>query len=181
MFCPKCGIQNPDSGRFCRSCGSDLGGVSAALSGRVALADPKDKKGRAPSWESALTKFFMGIAFLAVAIALAFTPTGRGWWFWLLIPAFSMLGSGIAQIIQVRKSEAARNFPIATENVSNPLIEQPSRVSLPVASTDFVAPPQASIYDTGEIVGAPPSVTEPTTKHLEMDAEGETMTLPKRD
>ena len=33
MFCPKCGTGNPDNGKFCRSCGVDLGIVSVALSG----------------------------------------------------------------------------------------------------------------------------------------------------
>jgi hypothetical protein len=32
MFCPKCGTENPETGRFCRSCGTDLSGVSQALS-----------------------------------------------------------------------------------------------------------------------------------------------------
>lgn len=122
----------------------------------------------------------MGVAFLAVAIALAFSPTGNGWWFWLLIPACSMLGTGIAQLIQVKKAEIARNQPIVSENISNPVIGREVRESLPPPSTDFVPPP-ASIYDTGDLVAAPPSVTEPTTRHLELDKEGETMTLPKRD
>lgn len=39
------------------------------------------------------------------------------------------------------------------------------------------AKPQKSIYDTGELA-VPPSVTEGTTRHLEMSDEGETMTLP---
>ncbi|MFN2501427.1 MAG: zinc-ribbon domain-containing protein, partial [Pyrinomonadaceae bacterium] len=30
MFCPKCGSQNPETGKFCRSCGTDVGGVSSA-------------------------------------------------------------------------------------------------------------------------------------------------------
>jgi ribosomal protein L40E len=33
MFCPKCGTQNPVTGKFCRSCGTDLATVSDALSG----------------------------------------------------------------------------------------------------------------------------------------------------
>lgn len=37
---------------------------------------------------------------------------------------------------------------------------------------------QKSIYDTGELI-APPSVVEGTTRHLEFNNEGETMTLPE--
>lgn len=182
MFCPKCGTQNPDDGRFCRSCGADLGNVSAALSGRpVAPVELKSRKGKPISWESALTKFFMGIAFLAVSIALAFNSAGRGWWFWLLIPAFSMIGTGIAQYIQIKRAESDRVLPQASVQAANPVIASREPESLPSPSTDFVSPPQTSIYDTGELAPVPPSVTEPTTRHLEMDREGETMTLPKRD
>ena len=52
MFCPKCGTKNPEDGKFCRSCGSDLAVVSAALSGGLpsklgefgldASCDPKE-------------------------------------------------------------------------------------------------------------------------------------------
>ncbi len=35
MFCPKCGTQNPESGKFCRKCGTDLSPVSDALSGKL--------------------------------------------------------------------------------------------------------------------------------------------------
>ena len=36
MFCPKCGTQNPEKGKFCRTCGTDLAPVSEALSGKSA-------------------------------------------------------------------------------------------------------------------------------------------------
>ncbi len=34
MFCPKCGIQNPETGKFCRQCGTDLSPVADALAGK---------------------------------------------------------------------------------------------------------------------------------------------------
>ncbi len=46
-------------------------------------------------------------------------------------------------------------------------------------SPDERVKPQKSIYDTGELA-APPSITEGTTRHLEINNEGETMTLPKK-
>ncbi len=39
----------------------------------------------------------------------------------------------------------------------------------------------ASMYRTGELVSPPPSITENTTRHLEINNEGETMNLPKRE
>ena len=72
MFCPKCGTQNPETGKFCRSCGTDLGNVSEALTGN--LKQPAalcDRKGRPISFEGAIVKFFTGVAFLAVRVLAA--------------------------------------------------------------------------------------------------------------
>lgn len=176
MFCPKCGTQNPETGRFCRSCGADLGNVSAALSGK--LPQPQNlvnSKGKPVSWEGAITKFFMGIAFLTVSIVLGVSGKGSGWWFWMLIPAFSMIGAGVAQYIQLKKSES-QGITFAPQTSQNAVSSAPINAALPSAQTEFVSPDN-SRYKTGDLV--PPSIIENTTRHLEMDSEGETMTLPK--
>lgn len=182
MFCPKCGTQNPEDGRFCRSCGADLGNVSAALSGNLPKAQPLvDRKGKSISWDSAITNIFMGVAFLVVSLILGYTGKfgASVWWFWLLIPAFGCFGSGIAQLVQLKKAEKQNvSFtPQSTENIIN---SAPQNNALPPTQTDYVAPPKQSIYDTGDLVERPGSVTESTTRHLQMDSEGETMTLPKK-
>ena len=182
MFCPKCGTQNPDDGRFCRSCGADLGNVSAALSGKLSRRhDLVDRKGRAVSWQSAITNIFMGFAFLTVSVILGITGIygAQVWWFWLLIPAFGCLGSGIAQTVQLKKAEK-REAAFSAQNTQNTLATPTSPNALPPPQTDYVAPPKQSIYDTGEFAERPESVTESTTRHLEIDSEGETMTLPKK-
>lgn len=135
----------------------------------------RDKKGKPVHWESAMTKLFTGIAFLAVTIALAFSAMGTGWWFWMLIPAFSGLGAGIAQIIQLRKNE--KMLLVTPPETQNVLRAEP-RAELPFSKTDYIAPD--SRYKTGDLT-APPSVTEGTTRHLEMESEGKTMTFPKKD
>lgn len=176
MFCPKCGTQNPETGKFCRSCGTDLGNVSAALtSGTSRHLTPVNHKGKPITLEGAITKFFMGIAFLVVSIALGVSGTGRGWWFWMLIPAFSMLGAGIAQYLQYKKAESARPFAAPAPH-ADVLTSPQQNSSLPPSQTEYVSP--ESRYKTGDLV--PPSVTEGTTKHLDINSEGETMTLPKR-
>lgn len=182
MFCPKCGTQNPDDGRFCRSCGADLGNVSAALSGKLSKAPyTVDPRKRGVSWEHAITKVFTGLAFLIVAIILGVTGKfgAQVWWFWLLIPAFATLGGGIAQIVQLKKLEK-QEAAFAPQNTRNIISAAPPANALPPTQTDFVAPPKQSIYDTGELAERPGSVTEETTRHLQMDSEGETMTLPKK-
>jgi hypothetical protein len=168
-------MQNPDIGKFCRSCGTDLGNLSEALSGK--LSTPQhvvDRKGRPVSWERAIVKIFSGLAFIAVSIALAFTNVGRGWWFWMLIPAFMSLGAGIAQYVQLKKAESSG---IRMTVDDRPVLggSNSSQV-LPAPTTEYVSP--ETRYKTGDLV--PPSVTETTTRHLELDHEGQTMTLPKK-
>ncbi len=201
--------------------------------GMIKPVDPMqiwDKKGKPVHWESAMTKLFTGIAFVVVSIVLAISGRGNGWWFWMLIPAFSCLGAGVAQIIQLKSAGKQGILPASNvgerENFS-PLNDVPAnrsgdewikdlvqsgnkslavkiyretygvggeeaaaavdRISAGQTLPDFqTAPaeeyvkPEHSIYDTGDLV-APPSVTEGTTRHLEMDSEGKTMTLPKKD
>lgn len=175
MFCPKCGGQNPENGKFCRSCGTDLGGVSTALNSPTPSPALVNRRGRPISWESSITKFATGIAFLVIAIALGVTNMagGRVWWFWMLIPAFTMMGSGIAQYVQLRKAEKGQGGVVSA--ASQPAFSASPGNVLPPQSTEFVG--AESRYKTGDLV--PPSVTDGTTRHLEMDSESKTMALPK--
>lgn len=188
MFCPKCGTQNPENGKFCRTCGTDLSPVSAALAGKPnskksgsGMMEPLDplhmwnEKGKTVTLESALGKIFMGLAFLVVSIVLATTGRASQWWFWMLIPAFSILGSGIAQYIQIKKTE--QKAALNPQPEINKNFAPVSNASLPPTQTDYV-PPAESRYKTGDLV--PPSVVETTTRKLEINKEGETMTLPKK-
>lgn len=175
MFCPKCGIQNPETGKFCRSCGTDLGNVSDALSGKlVQQKNLIDRKGKAINWEGALTKLFMGVAFLIISVVLGISGRGGGWWFWMLIPGFMFVGGGLAQYLQLKKAEQGGRFGSPEQAA----IETPAQhAGLPPSQNEYVSPVE-SRYKTGDL--APPSVTDGTTKLLELDSEGQTMTLPKK-
>ncbi|HVF30742.1 MAG TPA: zinc-ribbon domain-containing protein [Pyrinomonadaceae bacterium] len=172
MFCPKCGTQNPETGKFCRSCGTDLGNVSDALTGKLPQ-QLVNNRGRTISLESAFTKLSMGVAFIAIAIIAGASGMGRGWWYWMLIPALMFIGSGIAQYIQVRSAGGSVRVIAPDQNI---LSGSAPNAVLPPTQTDYVA--AESRYKTGDLV--PPSVTDSTTRHLETNSEGETMTLPKR-
>lgn len=180
MFCPKCGVENPDNGKFCRNCRANISSVSAALTGKLTVVPyTVDPRKRGVSWQNAITKLSTGLAFLFIASILGFTGkyNAANWWFWLLIPAFSLIGSGVAQIIQLKKIEKIEEG-FATQNEQNMILNPPSNQQLPPMQNDYIKP-QSSIYDTGEFI-VQPSVTENTTRHLEMNKEGETMTLPKK-
>jgi hypothetical protein len=179
MFCPKCGVQNPETGKFCRSCGTDLGNVSQALTGNLTRHAPLvDRKGKPISWDGAIMKAFTGLAFLVVSIVLALSGSGRNWWFWLLIPAFTSLGAGAAQFFQLRRADRGL-LPAHTPVVApvDNALPGGGEAALPPSRMEYAAP--ESRFTTGDLV--PPSVTDSTTRHLEINSEGETMALPKRD
>jgi hypothetical protein len=166
MFCPKCAAQNLEGASFCRVCGANISLIPQALSGQLpeARADADiELRGRAgrkqrrgePSLDNAFKNVFMGIAFLLVSVALAFSRMGYGWWFWMLIPAFSMMGTGVAQYIRLKEREK-KSLPSGT------LRQQ----SLPPPRQVDAFPTRA----TGELVAPPPSVTEGTTRHLGAEA-----------
>jgi len=163
MFCPKCATQNLEGASFCRSCGANISLVGRALTGQLATAEaePEDRssrrkraRGKELSLDHAFKNVFMGVAFLLVAIALAFS-IGRFWWFWMLIPAFSMMGTGIAQYIRIKEQEKKAAM----------IGVQPIQPSLQTP-----APNQLPPRNTGEIISPPPSVTEGTTRHLSAEA-----------
>lgn len=187
MFCPKCGTKNPDNGKYCRSCGTDIGVVTSALKGKSSFANEfdhapvelnhKNKRRKDPDdlFAEGIKSIFGGLAFLAVALVLFFTSIigGNVWWFWLLIPAGFMIGGGVANTWKAKRM--IRRLE-ANANQSRFLNQTEQPAALPPTQTEYVAPEKH--YKTGDLV--PPSVTDNTTRHLEMDSEGQTMTLPKK-
>lgn len=191
MFCPKCGTKNPEDGKFCRSCGTDLGNVSAALTSPKGsfLADigldSCDTDGSSNKLKSAddvfadaVKSIISGIGFLVISIVLFYTNVagGSAWWWAMLFPAFSFLAKGVSDLLKSKRMERTRTVTVAQPSL-NAIRPHEDAGSLPPAHTQFVAPAE-SRYKTGDLV--PPSVAEETTKHLELNQEGETMTLPKR-
>ena len=114
-------------------------------------------RGKDVGVDGAFRNAFMGLGFLFVAIALSFS-IGRGWWFWMLIPAFSMMGTGVAQYIRYKEQEKK-----ALRGQGSQQAFQPPQFQARV--TAFT--PRRN---TGELVPPPPSVTEGTTRHLGVEA-----------
>lgn len=178
----------------------DIGGVSVALSGGspslsvktssscdpivyFGSADPvRDAARRSdPAEVSAdgVRAVITGIGFLIVSVVLFTTGVagGKAWWWAMLFPAFTFLAKGISDMVKSRKMERSR---AGFGQMANPAIGGNGfqNSPLPPAQQQFVAPMAESRYKTGDLV--PPSVTDDTTRHLQMDQEGQTMTLPKK-
>ncbi|REJ76412.1 MAG: hypothetical protein DWQ47_12460 [Acidobacteria bacterium] len=193
MYCAKCGTKNPDSGKYCRKCGATLpkvigNGDDFVLENWVndKLAPhftggqrnaKKKKKDVELSWEAAMGSIGSGIAFIIISIVLAYQPMGFGWWFWMLIPGFGALGVGIAQVIRLQK-EDKRQIAFS-EGPPEKQIDTEDRAALPPDQSVFAEDEFRMPEGSGEF--APPSVTEGTTRHLEMDSEVDTSKLEKDD
>jgi len=156
MFCPKCASQNLEGASFCRSCGANISLVPQALSGQLARANeeqpltqdeacaiPGRRRRRELTLDSAFKNIFIGIAFLIISVALS-RSIGAGWWFWMLIPAFSLMGTGIAQYIRIRERQS---YP----------------TQIPTQQIPTLPPP---VRSTEHLMSPPASVTEGTTRHL---------------
>ena len=164
MYCPNCATSNLDGARFCRSCGADISLVPQALTGQLPESRPVEptdescglprRRGQ-PSIDRAVKNIFMGVGFIVVAIALGFMPMGRAWWFWMFIPAFAMLGGGVAEYMRLKQT-GQRTLPGA----SRP----------PAFSPAQQRAAELPRRNTAELVMPPPSVTENTTRHLSNEA-----------
>jgi len=153
MFCPKCATQNVDGAHFCRSCGANISLVPQALTGQLEQPPMTEVGGRRTRHRRELTleqpvqNLFLGIAFVIISIVLSRT-IGQVWWFWLLIPAFSLMAKGVAQFIRLKtyESRAALGAPPARSAFAEP------------------PPPQQDLRSPVS------SVTEGTTRHLGVEA-----------
>ncbi len=177
MYCPKCAAQNVDGAQFCRACGANISLVSQALTGNLSATSiipplapmvemqgfnsrRRRKDSCPPSMDRGVKHFFIGVGFLFVTICLAFF-SGHGqndWWPWMLIPAFSLMGGGVAEINRIKQGQRAA--PLSeTANTAQAFPTTP-----PSSQMNRISP-----RNTAEIT-PPPSVTEGTTRHLSSEA-----------
>lgn len=168
MYCPRCAAQNLDDAKFCRACGADIRLVPQALQGTLHAAFDKPESGRvskrrkdkkrAPATvDAALKDIFEGIGLFIIFLVGLFAFRGAFWvTVWFIIPALASVGEGIGKLIRVQQ-------------------EQRRLAAAPYEGDDVHTQPfthariarELSSPDTREIVGAPASVTEVTTRHLD--------------
>jgi hypothetical protein len=169
MFCPKCGIENPDNGKFCRSCGANLSSVLAVVDGSLSEESGLTAKNSPTElYSTGIRNIVLGFGFLGAGFFLFMIPPREGiLWLLMAIPGFVLLASGIGRVI---RAEAAKKE--AKEINQRALSANRPEKALPPSQTDYVKP-QASVYETDDLAAQPRSVTEGTTRHLEMDKKGE--------
>ena len=151
MYCPKCAEPNSDDAKYCRSCGTNLSLVPQAIAGRLPEAGSNELQNwlkSPPSIANGITKIFVGLAFLIIALAWI-TTEEPGWGYLTLIPAFALLGQGVANIVSVKYEQRPINA-----------------AAIPEALPGKELPPKNFSANV-----PPPSATEHTTRELETAAE----------
>ena len=163
MYCPNCATANAEQVKFCRSCGANLSLVPQAMTGKFPEIRDTERRGRhrsrhgrdedkPPNLAKGITQLITGVGFLVAALAIFFSPGGRGWWWAMLFPAFSLIGKGVADIVTVRTTMSLSRgttqtaMPPARDTGELPPLQQPQQSLNPLP---------------------PPSVTEGTTRHLD--------------
>lgn len=177
MFCPKCGVENPDNGKFCRGCGANLSSVLAVVDGSLSEESGLSAKNSPTElFSTGIRNIVLGFGFMGVGFFLFMIPPRNGiFWLLMMIPGFILLASGIGRVI---RAEAAKKE--AKEINQRALSANPPNRALPPSQTDYVKP-KARIYETDDLAAQPRSVTEGTTRHLEIDKDGETAAVPKTE
>ena len=166
MFCPKCGTQNPDETTYCRGCGGELSGMLAPIANRSIGRRRLRKLDGGPMTiaEKQIELFSRGVrglimgSGLFIVAALAFILSTRGLTFSLFMLAFGFLlvGTGISRLIHARGLKR--------------LTKQDEPSSLPPGDADYIKP-RGSIYQTGDLIPEPLSITDRTTTHLRTNDE----------
>ncbi|MCA1615824.1 MAG: hypothetical protein LC800_17325, partial [Acidobacteria bacterium] len=160
--------QNTDEASFCRSCGANVSLIPQALTGQLAAPDDAGgvegflhgRRRRVPSIEQAVVPFCGGLGFSLVAtMIMLFMPGGWTWGFWMFIPAFFMMGRGVAEYLKLQ--EYRKRLPPAGGAAFN---SKASAVA-PARAAAGALPPR----DACAAAYAPGSVAEGTTKLLERD------------
>ncbi len=179
MYCPNCAA--PIEGvKFCRSCGANVSLVPQALSGELPVVSDEEHGGRRrkrkgekpPTIEKAATTFFTGIGFiLASLMVMRHFPGGVSWGWSLLIPGFVCIGEGVGQYLRLKEEQRQQQFQPQSQQ---PQFQAP--YSPPAAVEPNLQPkthtPEISAPTTSELT-PPKSITEHTTKNLDVSRERE--------
>ncbi|HKX27613.1 MAG TPA: zinc ribbon domain-containing protein [Blastocatellia bacterium] len=167
MFCPKCGAQDHDQAKFCRTCGTDLRSVVWALTGQPPLPAEAGQSGAELSkpWMKlqgdGIQRTVQGLLVLITGVLLGIPLSlfrneadwGANWiviWLifcgWIPVCGAVMMGTGLSNLIQAGIMRR--------------------RIERQVAVMDSLAMPPAA--ETRKIPGtsAPPSIGEHTTAPL---------------
>lgn len=165
MYCPNCGSNNQPEVKFCTRCGTNLGVVSEALTGKLPTRAADNEhttkvmrdyyRGRKDTITGA-TLILAGLLIMAILVASGMKAVGAFFIiFWMFIWGAASLAGGLGKWIA--SSAQAKTFGIGSQSQFQGTLAQPP----------IEAPPQPREppgFSTGPV--GFPSVTEQTTRQL---------------
>ena len=174
MYCPKCGQpQISDEARFCSRCGFQLGIVAALLPTEGVLQNYQPPSENLSLYRQITSQVGAKLIFLSLVlfpvgfiIALAFDAPA------ILFPLLGLFMIGLIQILYVLIF-GKKNSPVPRAVEAKNLNAAGAKLNLPAPPTAPVPILEIRSLDTNEMT-APPSVTDHTTKLLELDDDVQT-------
>jgi len=167
MYCPSCGVNNQAEVKICTRCGTNLGAVTEALTGKVkAKSDPEDRqvkvmrdyyRGRRDAITGA-TLIPAALLIMTIMAAAGMKPIGAFFIVcWMFFWGAGALAAGLGRWIAASSEMKAFGYGPWSQF-------QGAQVPHPLAAAQAELPPPD--YSTGP-VGFPGSVTEQTTRQLD--------------
>ncbi len=167
MYCPSCGSNNQPEIKFCTRCGTNLGVVSEALTGKIAGKTGVDDRmaklmrdyyrGRRDTITGAVL-IPAGLLILAIMAAAGMKPIGAFFIIcWMFFWGAAALAGGLGKWIASKGELKSLGYGSQSQIQGAPF-PQPGSVN------QAQLPPSG--YSTGP-VGYPGSVTEQTTRQLD--------------
>ena len=98
MFCPKCGEQDRDDAKFCRTCGARLSLIALVLEGKLPADFGRDRQKHANGVKC--TAISIGLALIAVMV-LYLAPAKEAWaiFFATMVAACIIFGVGLGEFV----------------------------------------------------------------------------------
>src|SRR6266550_1567262 len=166
MYCPNCGSDNQANVRFCRRCGTSLEAISLALS-RQGEDRPLEKPQLSQlikDYYSARYEMMFGLGSVAIGIAvpLILLALGRWGFSWIFLWIFmGLFGNGVHQFNKAWKKWSDASSELKAMGYDGPptvASRLPENDSSSIRESHKAKPSQLSG------TGAPPSITESTTR-----------------
>jgi hypothetical protein len=167
MYCPNCGVNNQAEVKFCTRCGTNLGIVSEALTGKIKTkSDPEERSAKVMrdyyrGRRDAITGAVMipaALLIMTIMAAAGMNPIGAFFVVcWMFFWGAGSLAGGLGKWIAASSEMKSAGYGLRSQ------FQDTHPQNLPPAMQADLAVPD---YSTGP-VGYPGSITEQTTRQLE--------------
>lgn len=166
MYCPSCGSKNPHDIKFCTRCGTNIGVVSEALTGKISGKTGVDRRSKLlkdyyGGRRDAITGAVLipaGLMIMALMVAAGLKPIAAFFIIcWMFFWGSAALAGGLGKWMASKGELNSLGYGSQSQVQDAPLqqIGPENQAPLPLAD-----------YSTGP-VGYPGSVTEQTTRQLD--------------